>query len=105
MIDHQKSINTCDLQYLNPTAYRELLACIVETDKAAFCDKLMKSSAITMRYDGSVDWMKIDKIFVMAKVVHCGGAENLYFLGVDECPQRGAKGLLMAVGSLYQYCQ
>ena len=52
MIDDQKSINTCDLQYLNPTAYRELLACIVETDKAAICDKPMKSSAISMRCDG-----------------------------------------------------
>ena len=41
MIDYQKSINTCDLQYLNPTAYRELLACIVEADKAAFCDTLL----------------------------------------------------------------
>ena len=69
----------------------------METDKAAFCDKLMKSSAISMRCDGSVDRTQIDKIFVMAKVVHHGGAENLYFLGVDECPQRGAKGLLMAV--------
>ena len=74
-IDDQKSINTSDLQYLNPTAYRELLACIVETDKAAFCDKLMKSSAISMRCDGSVDRTQIDKIFVMAKVVHHGGAE------------------------------
>ena len=50
-----------------------------------------------MRCDGSVDRTQIDKIFVMAKVVHYGGAENLNFLGVDECPQRGAKGLLMAV--------
>ena len=59
MIDDQKSINTSDLQYLNPTAYRELLACIVETDKAAFRDKLMKSSAISMRCDGSVDRRKL----------------------------------------------
>ena len=95
IINNQKSINTCDLQYLNPTAYRELLASIVETDKAAFCDKLMKSSAIPMRC--AVDRTQIDKIFVMTKVVHYGGAENLYFLRVDECPQRGAKGLLMAV--------
>ena len=44
-----------------------------------------------------MDRTQIDKIFVMAKVVHHGVAENLCFLGVDECPQRGAKGLLMAV--------
>ena len=30
-------------------------------------------------------------------VVHYGRAENLYFHGVDECPERVAKRLLMAV--------
>ena len=59
----------------------------------------MNSSGISLRCDGSVDRTQIDKIFVMEKVVRDRGAEELYFLGVDECPKRGAEGLLMAVQS------
>ena len=99
MVGVQKTLNTNELQYLNPTAYRDFLTCIVESDRDSFCERLVNSSGISLRCDGSVDRTQVDKIFVMAKVVRDRGAEELYFLGVDECPKRGAEGLLMAVQS------
>ena len=99
MESNLKVVSTNELQYLNPTAYRDLLNCIVESDKDSFCEKLINSSAVSLRCDGSVDRTQIDKIFVIAKIIEDGCVENLFFLGVDECLRRGAEGLLLAVQS------
>ena len=65
-----------DLQYLSPTAHREFLECIVKSDQNSLASKLSNSMAISLRCDGSVDRMQIDKIYLMAKTISQDGEES-----------------------------
>jgi hypothetical protein len=87
-----------DLQYLTPSAHKEFLECIVESDRDRLARKLTTDvMALSIRCDGSVDRTRIDKIYVMAKVVTQSGCQEQYFLGASEPRIRGAKGVLGAV--------
>lgn len=57
---------------------------------------IISSSAITLRCNASVDRTRIDKSFTMAKTASKN--EELIFVGTAEPQERGAKGLLGAVG-------
>lgn len=85
-------------QYLTPTAHKEFLQCIVESNVKTLIRKLtVDSLALSLRCDGSVDRTQIDKIYVMAKVISKRGYEENYFLGASEPTERGAEGVLNAV--------
>lgn len=86
-----------DLQYTNPSAFRDFLQCIVETDRDNFATKFKSSLAASLRCDGSVDRTQIDKIYVMAKLIPETADDTLVFLGIAEPEERGAQGLLGAV--------
>lgn len=85
-----------NMQYLN-SAFEELLEIIVECHKPSFQKNLSSARAISLRSDGSVDRTNIDKIYTMAKVVSEIGEDSLYFIGLGELEERGAKGLLRAI--------
>ena len=58
---------------------------------------LIKSKALSLRADGSVDRTQIDKIYVLAKSVDEHGNARQVFLGTAEPQQRGAVGVVSAV--------
>jgi len=55
--------------------------------------------AISLRYDGSVNRMQIDKIYVLTKLISEEGRPEKVFLGAAEPECRGAEVLLEAVKS------
>ena len=79
------------LQYLTPRNDRELLKCIVESERKQF------SEAISLRCDGSIDRTQIDNQFVLLKVVNKTGEEKLYILGAAEPTEGGTKGMYAAL--------
>jgi hypothetical protein len=46
---------TFDLQYLTPKWHSDFLACIVDAHRQGILNKLLNSSALSLRLDGSVD--------------------------------------------------
>jgi len=88
-----------DLQYINPTGYRDLLKCIVQSDINRICNKLETSLAISLRVDGSVDRMQLDNIHVLAKIVNSDGDTELIFIGFHEPESKGAIGYYNAIKS------
>jgi hypothetical protein len=96
-----QNVGSKDMQYLTPKAHRELLACIVESDRTRMADTIYKDSlALSLRCDGSVDRTQMDKIFVIAKIVTTTGEERLTFLGASEPQVRGAEGVWNSVVEL-----
>lgn len=94
-----KSVETGNIQCLFPNHHREFLQSILDSDRTRISEKLTKQAlAISLHCDGSVDRTQTNKTYVMAKVV-TKVAEELYFLGADEPPERGAKGMLAAAKS------
>lgn len=86
-----------NLQYVNRMSHMELLTNIVNSDKSNFKEKIEKSIALSIRIDGSVDRMQIDKIYIMLKLLTANGQFILIFLGIGEQTTRGASGLFDAV--------
>jgi len=86
-----------DLQYVTPQSHSDLLRCIVETHRQDVLRMLIKSKALSLRADGSVDRTQIDKIYVLAKSVDEHGNARQVFLGTAEPQQRGAVGVVSAV--------
>lgn len=86
-----------NLQYVNPTSFKEFLEFIVKCHRPDLEQELNSSLAISLRCDGSVDRTQIDKIYTMAKTISKTGSEELYFLGAAEPEEKGAKGMLEAV--------
>lgn len=89
-----------NFQYVTPVSHLELLKSIVNSYRSTFFKDLLENSlALSLRCDGSVDRMQIDKIYVMAKVVTKDGDTKDFFLGAAEPQSNGAAGLLEAVKS------
>lgn len=84
-----------DLQYINSNAHLEYLSTIVQSHDE-FEAKLKSSLAVSIRVDGSVDRIQIDKIYVMLKVMTNKGESEIVFLGVARQTERGSKGLFDA---------
>lgn len=59
--------------------------------------KLETVLASSIRIDGSVDRVQIDKIYVMLKILKLSGETELLFLGIGEQTTRGSKGLFEAI--------
>jgi hypothetical protein len=91
-------ISNTDLQYLSPNGHRNFLECIANTDKSRVIDTILnKTLAISLRCDGSVDRMQVDKIYVLAKIINNEGSSELLFLGAEEPKERGVKGMIQAI--------
>lgn len=91
-------MNNTDLQYLSPNDHRNFLECIANTDKSRVIDTILnKTLAISLRCDGSVDRMQIDKIYVLVKIINNEGSAELLFLGADEPKEREVKGMIRAI--------
>ena len=86
-----------NLQYINKKSHPEMLSIIVESDKTNFSSKIGNAIAISLRTDGSVDRIPIDKIYIMLKIITAVGEKELIFLEISEQKSRGAKGLFEAV--------
>lgn len=71
------------LQYVNPTAHKEFLECIVKADIGNLKAKLKNCLAISLRLDGSVDRTQVDNVHVMVKAVTEAGDSELIFLGFE----------------------
>jgi len=98
MNSNEFEINNTDLQYLSPNGHRDFLECITNTDKSRVIDTILnKTLAISLRCDGSVDMMKIDKIYVLIKIINYEGNAELLFLGAEEPKDRGVKGMMQAI--------
>lgn len=95
--NHPELQEMIDLQYVTPAGHRELLEVIVQCHKAELAKQLCSTLASSLRCDGSVDRVQIDKIYTMLKVITKEGSEELYFLGATEPEERGAQGVLGAV--------
>ena len=90
-------ISNESLQYLVPQMHAELLECIVAADKQSVKDKVLKSLAVSIRADGSVDRTQIDNVHVMARIVTADGDTENVFLGFAEPETRGATGYTDAI--------
>jgi hypothetical protein len=86
-----------DLQYVNPMCHGIFLKCITQAHSKEVLDTLMKSRALSLRLDGSVDRTQIDKIYVLAKSIDEKGESQQTFLGVAEPDQKGAVGIMNAL--------
>lgn len=91
--------STLNLQYVNPPTHAQLLSTIVNSDKDRFKEILKTAIACSIRIDGSVDRVQIDKIYIMLKILKLNGVAELLLLGVGEQTERGSKGLFEAVKS------
>ena len=88
---------TYDMQYVTPNSHFNLLECIVQAHRSDILNKLMKSRALSLRIDGSVDRTQIDKIYVLGKIVLESGECEQVFLGMAEPQERGAVGMVDAI--------
>lgn len=88
-----------NLQYVNPPTHAQLLSTIVNSDKEHFKDKLKTAVASSIRIDGSVDRVQIDKIYIMLKILKADCESELLLLGIGEQTERGSNGLFEAVKS------
>lgn len=91
-----------NFNYVSPAAHKDFLETIVESHRADLAKQITSSLAVSIRSDGSVDRVQIDKIYTMAKAISDQGVEKNYFLGAAEPTERGANGLL---GALKKGCQ
>lgn len=89
--------NAFDLQYLTPKRHRDFLTCIVDAHRQDILNKLRSSKAVSLRLDGSVDRMQVDKIYVLGKIVNKFGVAEDVFLGAAKPEERGAISVLNAV--------
>lgn len=92
-----EDVKNFDFQYVTPSFHLELLKCIVNSYRSTFRDLMENSVACSLRCDGSVDRMQIDKIYVAAKIVSKKGQAKQLFLGAAEPEERGANGILKAM--------
>lgn len=81
------------LRYVNPNKHLELMQFIVNADTENLKSKIIDCLALSIRTDGSVDRVQIDKIYVLGKLITKNGTAELVFLGMDEQTERGAQGL------------
>ena len=65
-----------DLQYINPLCHRELLQIIVDSHRKALANTIKESFASSLRCDGSVDRLQVDKIFIMLTVIDKNANKN-----------------------------
>lgn len=82
-----------DLQYVNKPGHLNLMSAIVTSHREEFLQKINDCIAISLRIDGSVDFTRIDKIYIMAKLINLDGSAELVFIGIGEQTERGATGL------------
>ena len=85
-----------DFQYINATGHRELLEMIVDAHRETFVDQIKQPLALSLRCDGSVNRIQVDKMYIMHKVITSDAAEELFFIGAEE-PSRDAVGALEAI--------
>jgi len=78
-----------DLQYVNPLSHGKFLNCITEAHSKEVFDNLMKSRALSLRLDGSVDITQIDKMYVLAKSINEKGESQQVILGVEPDERGG----------------
>lgn len=86
-----------NFNYVTPSGFRDFLEIIVECHRPEFSRKLESSLGLSLRCDGSVDRVQVDKIYTMVKSISSTGSEELNFLGAAEPTERGAPGLLGAI--------
>lgn len=86
-----------NLQYLNPKMHAEILDSIIASDSELVKRKIEESIAMSLRVDGSVDRMNIDKIYILAKLVNREGNLETIFIGVGQQKERYAAGLYEAI--------
>lgn len=94
---NKESILKINLQYLNPKMHAEILDCIVASDSQLVRRKIEESISMSLRVDGSVDRMNIDKIYILAKIVNKDGNLETVFVGVGQQTERYAEGLHAAI--------
>lgn len=73
------------------------MSTIVKCHEKEFREIIQDSIALSLRIDGSIDRMQIDKIYVMAKIIQNNGISKLLLLGIGEQTERRAAGLMQAV--------
>lgn len=86
-----------NMQYVNLPAHLDFLTVISNSDHKNFKKKIEDCIAISLRIDGSVDRTRLDKIYIMAKIINLNGSLELLFLGISIQTQRKAAGLMEAV--------
>lgn len=86
-----------NFKYVTPAAHKQFLESIVQCHRESLASQLLSSLAMSLRCDGSVDRLQVDKVYNMIKSISKNGSEEMYFLGAFEPVERGATGLLGAV--------
>lgn len=86
-----------EMHYRDPHIYYEMLSCIAAVCRLQLKEEIDKSDAIGIQIDGSCDRQQLGIKFVTARVV-CSGEMVTRFLGAFEPSERGANGLLEALG-------
>lgn len=57
--------------------------------------------AISLRCDGSIDRMQVDKMYVLVKIINNEGNLELLFLGAEEPKECGVKDIVQAIEDGY----
>jgi len=94
-VPHEPS--SFDLQYISPTAHRELLHTIVQSHLPEFRRHISSSLALSFRCDASMDRTQTDNQFLLAKIVDQSGEERTLFVGLGGVNEPGADGHLKAL--------
>jgi len=94
-VPHEPS--SFDLQYISPTAHRELLHTIVQSHLPEFRRHISSSLALSFRCDASMDRTQTDNQFLLAKIVDQSGEERTLFVGLGEVNEPGTDGHLKAL--------
>lgn len=94
---NKESMIKTNLQYLNPKMHAEIMESIVASESELIKRKIEESIAMSLRVDGSVDRMNIDKIYILAKLVNREGSLETVFIGVGQQKKRYAAGLYEAI--------
>ena len=90
-----------DMHYTSTDTYYDMISCIAEIFKSEVLNELQESDGFGVQIDGSTDRQQLGVKFVMARIVK-DGKISTRFLGAVEPEQKGASGLLEALGQALQ---
>ena len=86
-------ITNTDLQYITPHTHKELLSIIHRYIYGNITQQIKNGTEISLRSNGNVDRIHVDKLYTLAKVIYKVGNELLILLGLGESLERGARGI------------
>lgn len=96
---NEEKVKMISMNYINPNFHADILDCIAAAEK----NKVLDCISLSLRVDGSVDRVCLDKIYVIAKIVNRFGELESIFVGVGVQTERKASGLFETIKRIINY--